>query len=122
MKPIQWMLIPVLAGLLLLFYRRLRGHAAVRAVALLSTAAALIFTLFLDSSTWLANRLGIGRGVDLVTYLALLALMVSCVLLYLRLVRMEARFAEYVRRQAVEAAQPPAASPGADMAPPDPAR
>ncbi|MDX2284897.1 MAG: DUF2304 domain-containing protein [Bacteroidia bacterium] len=122
MKPIQWVLIPVLAGLLLLFYRRLRGHAAVRAVTLLSTGTALLFTLFLDSSTWLANRLGIGRGVDLVTYLALLALMVSCVLLYLRLVRMEARFAEYVRRQAVEAAEPPEAGPPADMAPPDPAR
>ncbi|GAB4417798.1 MAG: hypothetical protein OHK0039_28580 [Bacteroidia bacterium] len=111
MKPIQLLLVPLLLGLLVFFYRRLRQHIVLRFVVSLVLLAVLVFTVFQDSSTWLANRLGIGRGVDLVIYLGLLALAVSCVLLYLRSVRLEQTLTELVRQQALDTAQRPAAQP-----------
>ncbi|MEM7658641.1 MAG: DUF2304 domain-containing protein [Bacteroidota bacterium] len=108
-KPIQYLLIPVLGLLLVLFFVRLKRHPLIRILVSLILIAALVFTIDLDSSTRLAQWLGIGRGVDLVIYLSLLGLTVSCILLYLRTVKLEALLTELARNQAIEEGKAPKA-------------
>ncbi|MEL6134341.1 MAG: DUF2304 domain-containing protein [Bacteroidota bacterium] len=67
-------------------------------------SAGLFFLLFPDSSTLIAQELGIGRGVDLIIYLSLLGLTVSCVLLYLRTLRLQEQLTEVIQRQALREA------------------
>lgn len=104
MKPAQWILVPLLLALLLTLRPRLR-QASARGALSLVLLAALVFTLFQDSSIWLARQLGIGRGVDLVIYFSLLGLGVVCVLLYLRINELERLLVELVRARALERAE-----------------
>ena len=101
MKPIQLLLLPILLLVLVIFFRKLRPYPWLRILTSLILIIAIIFTLFLDSSTLLANWLGVGRGVDLVIYLSMLGLTVSCLLLYLRSMRLERMLIEVVRAQAL---------------------
>lgn len=107
MKPIQFILIPLLAGILFFFQARLQKHPLLRVMVSLALIAAIIFTLFQDSSTLIANFLGIGRGVDLVIYLSLIGLTVSCVLLYLRTVKLERMLTMMARNQAIKGVDVP---------------
>ncbi|MDX1909631.1 MAG: DUF2304 domain-containing protein [Bacteroidia bacterium] len=111
MKPLQLILIPVLLGLLLAFQARLRPYPRVRLLFSAAMLAALVFTLILDTSTQLAQWLGVGRGVDLVTYVALLTLSVVCVGLYLRIARLEQQLTTLVRAQALQQAILPESKP-----------
>ena len=54
-----------------------------------------------DATMRLAHLLGIGRGADLVFYIAILAALVVFFLLYLRLVRLEHHLTELVRHLAL---------------------
>lgn len=105
MKPIQFLLLPLLLFLLVIFFRKLRPYPRLRILVSLALLSAIVFTLFLDSSTFLANWLGVGRGVDLIFYLSILGLTVSCVLLYLRSMRLERMITDLVRAQALDQAE-----------------
>lgn len=102
MKPIQLILVPVLLFLCILFARKLKSQPFLRALVVLAFLSAIVFTVFLDSSTALAKSVGIGRGVDLVMYVSILVLSVSCLLLYLRTLRLERMLTELVRRQSIQ--------------------
>jgi len=102
MKPIQWILVPVFLFLMISLGRRLNGQPVLRLLVWGLLLSGIVFTVFEDSSTYLANALGIGRGVDMVIYLSLLGLGVSSLLLYLRTRRLEQRLAEIVRQQAIQ--------------------
>ncbi|MFK7926296.1 MAG: DUF2304 family protein [Bacteroidia bacterium] len=102
MKPIQWILIPIFLFLMVSLGRRLKSQPLLRSLVWGLLLAGIIFTVFEDSSTFLANALGIGRGVDMVIYLSLLGLGVSSILLYLRTRRLEQKLAEIVRQQAIQ--------------------
>jgi hypothetical protein len=102
MKPIQFILIPLFAFLMIVLGRKLKSHPVLRALVVLLLLAGMIFTAFDESSTIIANALGIGRGVDLVMYLSLLGLGVGCLLLYLRTLRLERMLIELVRQEAIE--------------------
>lgn len=105
MKPIQWILVPVFLFLMISLGRRLNGQPVLRLLVWGLLLSGIIFTVFEDSSTYLANALGIGRGVDMVIYLSLLGLGVSSLLLYLRTRRLEQRLVEIVRQQAIQDTQ-----------------
>jgi small membrane protein len=108
MRPIQLLLVPLLLFLLVLFWTRLRRQPVMRLLVAGVMGTALVFTLFPDSSTWLANRLGVGRGVDMVIYLSLIGLSSGLLLLYLRLQQLERKLAEVARQVAILQAVPPA--------------
>jgi hypothetical protein len=62
-----------------------------------------------ELTTAIARRLGIGRGADLVLYLAILGGAAGFFLVYLRLVRIESEITRLVRHLALaQAAAPPA--------------
>lgn len=107
MRPIQVFLIPILVILAGHFYQRLRHRPWLRLLVTAIFLTAIGFTFFPDASTIVANYLGIGRGVDLLIYLALLGLTVSCVLLYLRILRLEERLANLTRAMALGGAEAP---------------
>ncbi len=64
--------------------------------------AVLVIVWQPDLSTQLANRLGVGRGADLVTYFSLAALFYLMFRLTVRLERMEKNITKIVRRLALK--------------------
>ncbi|MEZ4826708.1 MAG: DUF2304 domain-containing protein [Bacteroidia bacterium] len=102
MKPIQFILVPVLVFLLALFYRRLRRQPVMRVLVMVVLIAGLIFSIFPDSSTVIANFLGIGRGADLIMYVGMLGLSAVSVLLYLRTLKLEQMITKIIRDKALE--------------------
>ncbi len=105
MRPIQYILIPLLILLLIFFERRLKKQFLLKFVFVGVMLAALGFTIFPDTSTSIANYLGIGRGVDLIIYMSIIGLTSCCLLLYLRIVKLERQLTELVREKAIDAAR-----------------
>lgn len=104
-KLIQWILLPFLLLLMGIFFQKLRRQPRMRILVMGIMLAGVFFLLFPDSSTLIAQELGIGRGVDLIIYLSLLGLTVSCVLLYLRTLHLQEQLTTVVQRQAVQEAR-----------------
>ena len=65
----------------------------------------LIFAIQPDWSTYVAHRVGISRGVDLLFYLTHLMLLFIAFVYFLKLKEMELRFTKLVRELALEAAR-----------------
>lgn len=61
----------------------------------------IAFVIYPDWSTQVANLLGVGRGVDLITYLGLLALGISVLWLLLKVNRLEDKVTQMVREDAL---------------------
>ena len=101
MKPIQFILVPLLILLLIIFIPRLRQQRVLKIIFILIITAIMVFTIFLDSSMVLAQYLGIGRGVDLVMYFGMLGLSVCCLLLYLRMQQLQQQLTELARQMAL---------------------
>ena len=101
MKPIQFILVPLLILLLIIFIPKLRQQRVLKVIFILIIAAIMVFTIFLDSSMILAQYLGIGRGVDLVMYFGMLGLSVCCLLLYLRMQQLQQQLTELARKMAL---------------------
>ncbi|MEL6191152.1 MAG: DUF2304 domain-containing protein [Bacteroidota bacterium] len=102
MKPIQFILILMMSGI---GYTLIKHFARRKLFQLLSGSLLLVglfFTLFFDYSTYLANWLGIGRGVDLILYLGLTGMMMVCLLLYRRILTLEERLTHLVREDSLE--------------------
>jgi small membrane protein len=78
------------------------------------TAAVLI--AFPSSTTTIAQSLGIGRGADLILYLAILAGMATSLYFYLRFRRVEVALTSLIRREAIRTAIKGGARPAADTA------
>lgn len=58
-----------------------------------------------DDVSWLAHRLGVGRGADLLLYLLVLAFVFVALNLYLRMRRYERRLTDLAREMAVREAE-----------------
>jgi hypothetical protein len=73
-RPIQYLLLGLLAAGLAIYLLRLRSRVADRMLACVLAVAAAVGILVPDTATWCAHVVGVGRGVDLVTYLSLFTL------------------------------------------------
>jgi hypothetical protein len=58
-----------------------------------------------DDVTWVANRLGVGRGADLVLYLLVMAFLLVMINTYLRFREMDRRYTELARTLAIREAE-----------------
>jgi small membrane protein len=58
-----------------------------------------------DDVTWVANRLGVGRGADLVLYLLVVAFVLAMLNTYLRFREMDRRYTELTRTLAIREAE-----------------
>ena len=101
MKPIQFILIPALIIVMLVFVPRLKRSGVLQALLAAGGVVLLVFVIAPDLSTVVANFVGIGRGVDLILYLGVLGLGILGLSLHLKLRRIEERQQEIVRQLAI---------------------
>ena len=77
-------------------------NLAVRRLAGIIFAVVAAFSvLFPDAVTWVANRVGVGRGTDLVLYVLVVAFLYVSVALYQRIHHLEQRLTEVARAVAL---------------------
>ena len=67
----------------------------------LCSCAAIFFILFPSYTNLLANKLGVGRGADLLFYLCILLFLFVIMKLFARLRRLEQQVMELVRQEAL---------------------
>jgi hypothetical protein len=78
-----------------------------RAVAVIMFAGLLLLIVFPDASTWIANKAGIGRGVDLLFYFAHLFFLLVAVALWRRLITLNDAVTRLAREIAINKAIQP---------------
>jgi small membrane protein len=111
---VQVLLLLALLAVLLVLVRR--GQTvrirAFKRLAFLAFLAATVFAILQPRDvTWVANRVGVGRGTDLLLYCLAMAFFAWAVNTYVRFRNLEGRFAELVRAVALQNAQPPSEQP-----------
>jgi len=79
-----------------------------RAVAVTMFGGLLFLVLFPDASTWIANKIGVGRGVDLLFYFAHLFFLFVAVALWRRLITLSDAVTRLTRDIAIKNAARPA--------------
>ncbi len=107
MKLIQLLLIPSLIILWFLSWKYVRSRILTKVLFLCSVLLGIYFVLFPEMSTSLANRLGVGRGTDLVMYIAIIVFAFGYVLMYAKINHQQDLITEIVRQMAIEHAEPP---------------
>ena len=108
MNPFQLISVPLCAFLtVLVLFRGVRGHLGFRQALFWGAIWGLAATViaFPASASVLADRLGIGRGADLVFYAAVLAGLAACLYFYQRCRRLESLCTELMRREAIREAR-----------------
>ncbi len=78
-----------------------------RALAVVMFAGLLFLVLFPDVSTWSANKIGVGRGADLLFYFAHLFFLLVAVALWRRLITLSASVTKLAREIAIRNAEKP---------------
>jgi small membrane protein len=107
---VQVLLLVAILAVLLVLVRRgntVRGRAFKRLAFVAFLAATVYAILRPRDVTWVANRIGVGRGADLLLYCLAMAFFAWAVNTYVRFRNLETRFAELVRAVALQNAQRP---------------
>ena len=107
---VQVLLLLAILAVLLVLVRRgntVRGRAFKRLAFLAFLVATVYAILRPGDVTWVANKIGVGRGTDLLLYCLAMAFFAWAVNTYVRFRNLEARFAELVRAVALQNAQRP---------------
>jgi small membrane protein len=105
---IKVVLLGAMALAVLLFIRRWYGvkMQAGKRVAFFGFVAVNVWAIMRpDDVTWVANRLGVGRGADLVLYLLVAAVVLASLNTYLRFREMDRRYTELARTLAIREAE-----------------
>ncbi len=105
MKLIQILLIPTLVLLLFLYWKYIRSRTLTRLLFLMLIGTGIYFVLFPDTTTYIANRVGVGRGTDLVMYVGIVAFSFGYILLYSKLKQQEQTITAIVRDMAIQQAR-----------------
>jgi hypothetical protein len=100
----------LLTGLAVVGYFAVRGsrralHRAVwRAGVITAVMAGVVSVIFPGALTWVANKVGVGRGADLLLYLVTIAFMLVSVVLFRRLADLETKYVALARALAIQQA------------------
>ena len=100
----------LLAGIALVGYYAVRGsrraiHRVVwRGTVVVGLGAAMVSVLFPDILTWLALKVGVGRGTDLLLYVMVIAFMLVSVVVFRRISELERKYVALARELAVRRA------------------
>jgi hypothetical protein len=101
----------LLASLAVVGYFAVRGsrralHRVVwRGVVVLALVAAVVSVVFPNALTWVANKVGVGRGADLRLYMLTVAFMLVSVVLFRRLADVERKYVDLARTIAIRDAE-----------------
>ncbi len=101
MNGIQLLLITCVALIAVYFFVRLRNSLLDLLLLLLLLATAVVFILFPELTNQLANKLGVGRGADLVFYTSIILFWFVILKLYARLRKLEQIITTLVRKDAL---------------------
>jgi len=107
MSLIQFIIVGASFSFLALYFLFFRSLVRDRLFALLLFTLAVVATLFPDLTTIIANRLGVGRGTDLVFYLFAITTVFVLILLYGKISRLESAQTALIRELAIKAAANP---------------
>jgi hypothetical protein len=110
MNWIQVLLITAVVALLVYLLRRrtnAKAKAWVKVGYVLFVIAAVYAILRPDDTTVLANRLGVDRGTDLLSYALVIAFVFTTMSTYLRFKEIELRYARLARAVALQSARTP---------------
>lgn len=105
MRPVQFLLIILVGGVLVLYFRRLRTGVVDRLVVLGFAFLGATMILAPDWTMTVANAVGVGRGVDLFFYLAILGFAFAGLVLYSKLREIDENLTHLVRTIAIERAK-----------------
>ena len=89
-------------GVYLLFARR---QLIDRLILLVLSIGGVLLVLFPDVSTWLANRIGIGRGTDMILYFFIVFVLFRFIGISRDQREMQKKLTEVVRAQAIQSAR-----------------
>ena len=117
MRPVQFVLILLLLGLLMLYFSRLRSGLLDRIVVLLFGVLGIAMVVVPDLTSGVAHLVGVGRGVDLFFYLAILGFAFAGLILYSKIRDLELQITKLVRIAAMDRASEP--TPGSGRGPTD---
>ena len=105
MIPIQIVLISAIVFIAFYMYLRLRSSLLDAILIFLFCAVAVFFILFPDTTTKIAQWLGVKRGINLVFYCITLFFFFLILKLYSRMRRLEDKFTEIVRENSLNRAE-----------------
>jgi hypothetical protein len=100
----------LLAAIAVIGWYSLRGgrralHRVIwRGYVVLMLLAAVIGILFPDSLTWIAHKIGVGRGADLLLYVLVVTFGLVSVILFRRLAALERKYVQIARTLAIQEA------------------
>jgi hypothetical protein len=107
MRPVQFILILLVLGILVLYFNRLRSGVLDRVAVVAFGILGLVMVAVPDVTTRAAHAVGVGRGADLFIYLSLLGIAFICLLLYSKIRDLETTITDLTRSIAIERAAEP---------------
>jgi hypothetical protein len=84
---------------------KFQGVVADAIVVILFISAGIVFVLFPELTTRIANKLGVGRGTDLIVYVCIIFFLFVIIRLYARLRRLEQMITRIVRDNTLRSAK-----------------
>ena len=102
MTLIQFILGCAILLLMALYFRYFKSKNLNRLVFSLFFVAGLVFVAFPELTNDIAKLLGVGRGADLLLYVAVVTFSFAFILLYARIRRIEEIQTEILRQQAID--------------------
>ena len=109
MRIIQPLLVLALLAAFVIYLRQLRSRLRDRMLVGMGLGASIYLVLVPEASTRLAALLGVGRGVDVIIYLAIAMLGLVCVLLVSKIMQVQNQVVRLCREIAILEAREPAA-------------
>jgi hypothetical protein len=104
MTRFQLILIASLLFILISYFRRFRRQALDKIFVVLMLVAGIFLVLYPETTNRLAHYLGIGRGADLIFYMAVVGFGYLVLVLYSKIKKLEDQLATLVRKQSLESA------------------
>lgn len=107
MSGIQLVLLTGVAFICLYFIIQLKKKLLDLLLLLVMIAGAVVFIIWPDLTTRIAQKLGVGRGADLVFYVSILIFWFVVLKLYARVRQLEKSFTQIIREDALKKASIP---------------
>ena len=108
MTGIQLLLLTGIAFISLYFIFRLKKKLLDLVMLMIMIITAVVFILWPDFTTRIAQKVGVGRGADLIFYLSILIFWFVVLKLYARIRQLEKSFTQIIREDAITKASTPA--------------
>ncbi|HLK26965.1 MAG TPA: DUF2304 domain-containing protein [Puia sp.] len=105
MKLIQPLLLLALIVIFISYFRWFRSAVFDKILMAIIFCGGILFVILPDFTTKISSSLGVGRGADLLFYIAIISFSYLIMLLYSKIRRLENQIAELVRDQAIAGAK-----------------